>query len=176
MRYLLAGAFSKTVPLIKFLSNRIVDTSQLVVYDGINKCRWNGGRINRDVYYNDGMIDYYYNKGISIALTFSNHKIDLADPLGNELLAKFHREGNALIIVNDELRAYVREHFPKYDLIYSITGMGLLNIPLQDSDVAFYKELENTWKEMSEAVGRVIQPETPKEIIEPQDLNTKSEE
>jgi hypothetical protein len=145
MRYLLAGAFSKTVPLIKFLSNRLVDTSQLVVYDGINKCKWNGGRINREVYYNDGMIDYYYSKGISIALTFSNHRIDLTNPLGNELLAKFHRKGNALIIVNDDLRAYVREHFPLYDLIYSITGMGLLNIPLQDSDVAFYKELESKY-------------------------------
>ena len=63
MRYLLAGAFSKSIPLVKFLSQNMVDSTQLVVYDGINKCRWNGGRINRDVYYNDGLIDYYYSKG-----------------------------------------------------------------------------------------------------------------
>ena len=145
MRYLLAGAFSKTIPLIKFLSNRLVDTSKLVVYDGVNKCRWNGGRINRDVYYNDGMIDYYYSKGISIALTMSNHRVNLDDETGNHLLEKFHKEGNALIIVNDDLRAYVRANFPKYDLIYSITGMGLLNIPLQDDDIAFYKDLESKY-------------------------------
>lgn len=145
MRYLLAGAFSKSIPLIRFLSNRIVDSAQLVVYDGINKCSWNGGRINRDVYANDALMEYYYNKGISIALTFSNHRINLDNPLGNELLEKFHREGNALIIVNDELRQYVRDNFPKYDLIYSITGMGHLNIPLQDSDIAFYKDLENKY-------------------------------
>jgi len=138
MRYLLAGAFSKTVPLIKFLSQRIVDSTQLVVYDGVNKCKWNGGRINREVYYNDALIDFYYSKGISIALTMSNYKINLDDVTGNHLLEKFHRKGNALIIVNDDLRKYVREHFPKYDLIYSITGMGLLNIPLQDSDIAWY--------------------------------------
>lgn len=145
MRYLLAGAFSKSVPLIKFLSHNLVETNELVVYDGINKCDWNGGRINRDVYYSDALINYYYSKGVSIALTFSNHNIDLTDPLGNELLEKFHREGNALIIVNDRLRQYVRDNFPKYDLIYSITGMGRLNIPLQDSDVAFYKDLENKY-------------------------------
>jgi hypothetical protein len=145
MRYLIAGAFSKSVPIIKFLTNKLVDTNQLVVYDGINKCRWNGGRINRDVYYNDALIEYYYSKGISIALTMSNHKINLDDKTGNHLLEKFHREGNALIIINDDLRAYVRKNFPKYNLIYSITGMGLLNIPLQDSDIAWYKDLESKY-------------------------------
>jgi hypothetical protein len=145
MRYLIAGAFSKSVPIIKFLSNRLVDNTQLVVYDGINKCRWNGGRINRSVYYNEGLMEFYYSKGISIALTMSNYKIDLTDELGNQLLEKFHRKGNALIIVNEDLRKHVRTNYPDYDLIYSITGMGLLNIPLQDSDIAFYKQLERDY-------------------------------
>lgn len=145
MRYLLAGAFSKSIPLIKFISNRMVDNTKLVVYDGINKCSWNGGRINRDVYYNDALIEYYYSRGISIALTMSNHNIDLTDKVGNHLLEKFHKEGNALIIVNDDLRKYVRENFPKYDLIFSITGMGRLNIPLQDNDVDWYKDLESKY-------------------------------
>jgi hypothetical protein len=145
MRYLIAGAFSKSAPIVKFLSQRMVDSDQLVVYDGINKCRWNGGRINRDVFYNDGLIKYYYSKGIRIALTMSNHKINLDDETGNHLLEKFHKEGNALIIVNEDLRKYVRDNFPKYDLIYSITGMGLLNIPLQDEDIIFYKQLEKDY-------------------------------
>jgi hypothetical protein len=146
MRFLLAGAFSKALPLVKFIgSNRLGDNHKLVVYDGINKCRWNGGRINRDVFYNDAMINYYYSNGVSIALTFSNHNIDLNDALGNDLLVKFHREGNALIIVNDQLRQYVRDNFPKYELIYSITGLGLLNIPMQDSDVEFYKQLQRKY-------------------------------
>ena len=145
MRYLIAGAFSKSIPLIKFLGNRATSLDNLVVYDGINKCRWNGGRINRDVYYNDALINYYYNKNVSIALTMSNHKVNLDDETGNHLLEKFHKEGNALIIVNDDLRQYVRINFPKYDLIYSITGMGLLNIPLQDSDIAWYKDLESKY-------------------------------
>jgi hypothetical protein len=136
----------------------MVDSAQLVVYDGINKCSWNGGRINRDVYANDALMEYYYSKGISIALTFSNHRINLDNPLGNELLEKFHREGNALIIVNDDLRKYVREKFPKYDLIYSITGMGHLNIPLQDSDIAFYKQLEQDYNWIVPRFEHVFDP------------------
>lgn len=145
MRYLLAGAFSKSIPLIKFIGQRLVDNTKLIVYDGVNKCRWNGGRINRSIEYNDGLMEFYYKKDISIALTMSNHKINLDDEMGNHLLEKFHREGNALIIVNDNLRQYVRDNFPKYDLIYSITGMGLLNIPLQDSDIAWYADLESKY-------------------------------
>lgn len=147
MRYLIAGAFSKYIPIIRFLSEkyRPIDTTKLIVYDGVNKCKWNGGRINRDVYYKDSLIEYYYKRGISIALTMSNHNIDLSDEIGNHLLEKFHKEGNALIIVNDELRQYVRDNYPKYDLIYSITGMGHLNIPLQDNDIYFYKDLESKY-------------------------------
>lgn len=130
---------------MKFIASGVPKNARIVVYDGIDKCRWNGGRINREVYYNDAWIQYYYSRGISIALTFSNHRINLDDRVGNELLHKFHRKGNALIIVNDDLRQYVRDNFPDYDLIYSITGMGLLNIPLQDSDIAFYKELESKY-------------------------------
>jgi collagenase-like PrtC family protease len=144
MRYLLAGAFSRSVALIKFLS-QYNGTAELVVYDGINRCRWNGGRINRDIGYSDSLINYYYNKGIRIALTMTNHRINLEDPVGNELLEKFHKDGNCIILINDELRQYIRDKFPKYKLIYSITGMGLLNIPLQDSDIEWYKDLETKY-------------------------------
>jgi hypothetical protein len=143
-RFLLAGAFSKSKVLIKFLSKYKGD-SEIVVYDGINKCRWNGGRINREIYYSQGLIDYYYSKDIRIALTMTNHKINLKDEVGNHLLEKFHREGNCIILINEDLRQYIREKFPKYKLIYSITGMGLLNIPLQQSDVDFYKDLEQKY-------------------------------
>lgn len=144
MRYLIAGAFSKTIPIIKALGN-YTGNADIVVYDGINHCKWNGGRINRDVEYNNGVVEYYYNKGIKIALTFTNHNIDLDDPLGNQLLERFHKKGNAIILVNHDLRDYIRKNYPLYDLIYSITGMGLLNIPLQDVDIDTYKQLESSY-------------------------------
>lgn len=144
MRFLIAGAFSKTIPIMRFLKKYKGD-AHIVLYDGINKCDWNGGRINRDVFYNEAVMQYYYDRNVSIALTMSNHNVDLTDPVGNELLEKFHRPGNALIIVNDDLRKYVREHYPNYDLIHSITGMGHLNIPLQDEDVEWLKQKEQDY-------------------------------
>ena len=138
MRFLIAGAFSKNIPIMRFLK-KYKDDAHIVLYDGINKCDWNGGRINREVFYNEAVMEYYYSRNVSIALTMSNHNIDLTDPVGNHLLEKFHKPGNALIIVNDDLRKYVRENYPDYDLIHSITGMGHLNIPLQDEDVEWLK-------------------------------------
>jgi len=144
MRYLLAGAFSRSLALVQFFAKHKGD-DDFVVYDGVNRCRWNGGRLNRNIFYNDGMIEYYYQHNVGIALTMSNPTIDLSDDVGNHLLEKFHRTGNALIICNDTLRQYVRNYFPKFELIHSITNLGLLNIPLQDSDIAFYHELEEKY-------------------------------
>ena len=144
MRYLIAGAFSRTIPIFEALA-KYKGEARILVYDGINKCAWNGGRINRDVVYNDGTINYYYSRNVGIALTFTNPDIDLTDPIGNHLLEKFHKEGNAIILINRELREYIREKYPKYELIYSITGMGTLNIPLQDVDVKAYHHLESVY-------------------------------
>jgi len=140
MRYLIAGAFSKTLPIMKFLS-RYTGDADITVYDGINKCKWNGGRINRDIEYSDGVINYYCKKNIGVALTFTNHNIDLNDPVGISLLEKFHREGNSIILINEDLRLFIRNNYPKYKLIYSITGMGNMGIPLAPQDIRDYKKL-----------------------------------
>ena len=138
--YIIAGAFSKFKELSLFiLKNKITD---ITVYDGVSNCSWNGGRINRDVTFNQAQIDFYYKRNIGIALTFTNHEIDLSDETGNYLLETFHKKGNKIILVNDELRCYIRKSYPLYDLTYSITGTGHLNIPMQQSDYNFYKDLE----------------------------------
>ncbi len=144
MRYLLAGAFSRSLSLVRFIG-QYNGPAHIVVYDGINHCKWNGGRINRDIEYRDGLIDYYYKRNVSIALTFSNPVIDLSDEVGNHLLEKFHKEGNCIILVNDELRQYIRTNYPKYQLIYSITGTGHLAVPLNDDGIEFYKDLETKY-------------------------------
>jgi hypothetical protein len=144
VRYLIAGAFSRTIPIFEAIS-RYKGNARIVVYDGINKCKWNGGRINRDVVYSETTMKYYYSKDVGIALTFTNNNIDLDDVVGNHLLEKFHRAGNAIILVNNDLREYIKKNYPRYELIYSITGMGTLNIPLQDSDIQIYKRLESAY-------------------------------
>src|SRR6056300_1518139 len=140
----IGGAFSQKEFLLRyFLANKdITKEMQITVYDGVNTCPWNGGRINRNIQYTDDVINFYYRNNISIALTFTNNVISLDDPTGNHLLNKFHRPGNKIISINTELRDYIRDKFPLYQHTRSITGFGKINVPMQDVDVQMYKDLE----------------------------------
>ena len=108
-------------------------------------CTWNGGRINRDITPKPYQIEFYKNHNIPINLTFSNPIIDVTDDVGNELLEMFYFGENGIILINDELREYIVEKYPNYKLTYSITGTGGLDIPMTDSCVAFYKDLETKY-------------------------------
>ena len=112
--FMIAGAFSKFKKLAIFFTKHkeLLKNNTFTVYDGINMCHWNGGRINEEIYWTQSQINYYYRNNISIALTFSNHIIDINDRVGNELLEKFHRKGNKIILVNEELRKHIRTNYP----------------------------------------------------------------
>jgi len=147
INFIIAGAFSHFTDIsLFFIKNKsLVENFNFTVYDGINNCKWNGGRINRDIHYDDRMIEYYYSLGVGIALTLSNPIIDLSDETGNHLLEKFHKEGNRLILTNASLRKYIRKNFPKYKLTYSITGLGKISLPMSDSDFNRYLDLESKY-------------------------------
>ena len=146
-RYNLSGAFAKSKQLRMFFfkNKHLLETYDFTVYDGINNCPWNGGRINRDIHYTDDVIDFYYRNDISIALTFTNPIIDLEDSVGNELLEKFHNKSNYIISRNDELAEYVRREFPLYKHTRSITSFGDISVPMSDSDFDRYVELESRY-------------------------------
>ena len=108
-------------------------------------CAWNGGRINRDITPKPHQIEFYKSRNIPIYLTFSNPSIDVTDKLGNELLDMFYFGDNGIILINDNLREYIVDKYPNYKLTYSITGTGDLDIPMTDSCVAFYKDLETKY-------------------------------
>lgn len=137
----IAGAFThydKILPVI--IKHR--SSVDFVVYDGINECRWNGGRINRPVFDSDVQKKAYETLGVGIALVFSNNVIDLNDAQGNELLEKYHRDGNAIILQDIGLLEHIRNKFPKYECIFSITGHpgGVLTDPLN-----YYQHLESLY-------------------------------
>jgi hypothetical protein len=140
--YNVAGAFSKFNVLSLFIMKNKI--RNITVYDGINMCKWNGGRINTDNFYKDSQINFYYRHDINIALTFSNHIIDIHDKVGNELLQKFHRTGNKIILVNEDLRLHIRKNFPKYDIVHSITDTGKLSV-VYDACIDYYKDLETKY-------------------------------
>ena len=144
MRINIAGAFSKSKELRLFIirNKKLIKDFDITVYDGINNCPWNGGRINRDITYDQDTIDFYYRNNITIALTFTNPVIDVTDTIGNELLEYFHHPGNVIISVSSELREYVKQLYPGYKHTRSITGFGKISIPMSDDDFDLYKSLE----------------------------------
>jgi len=144
MRFNIAGAFSKKkeLKLYLFKNKDIIKNFDITVYDGINSCAWNGGRINRDILYDDKTIEFYYRNNISIALTFTNNVIDLNDKEGNKLLEKFHKEGNVIISANLDLLKYIKKKYPLYKHTRSITSFGKISLPMSDEDFNHYKFLE----------------------------------
>jgi len=114
-------------------------------FDGVDDCVWNGGKINKGSFIKPHHLVFLDKYNINLSLTFTNPVIDLDDPIGNGLLKKFHKKGNSIILVNEDLRLYIRENYPKYKLIYSITGFGDITGKLNFEDIAFYKDLENKY-------------------------------
>lgn len=147
MRINIAGAFSKSRELRLYITcnKNLIKKFNITVYDGVNCCPWNGGRINRDIVYDVNMMEFYYRNNISIALTFTNPEIDLNDKTGNHLLEVFHKPGNVIISINDKLREYIKQKYPLYKHTRSITGFSKINVPMSDEDLYNYKKLENDY-------------------------------
>ena len=147
MRFNIAGAFSKSRELMLYFFKHkdIIKNFDITVYDGINNCPWNGGRINRDISFDEQTIDFYYRNNISIALTFTNPLVDLNDEIGNMLLEKFHKPGNVIISVNPTLCDYIKQNYPLYKHTRSITGFGKIHVPMKDEDFNLYKECEQRY-------------------------------
>lgn len=143
----IAGAFSKFEVLKKYFEekNLFDKYGSIVVYDGIEVCKWNAGRLNRKVSYDEKIRDYYYGLGWAINLTFTNYNIDTKDEMGNFLLEKMHRKGNGIILINEDLRRYVKKNYPKYKLIHSITGCGQAQYPMSDDTHSFYKNIQDNY-------------------------------
>lgn len=155
LRFNIGGAFTKAEQLMMFFfkNKEVLQTYDFTVFDGINNCSWNGGRVNRDVHWTDTVVDFYRRNNISVALTFTgaadytNQTIDLDDKVGNELLEKFHTDNprNYIISANTELAKYVSKNFPNYKNTRSITSFYPINVPMKDEDFDRYRNLEDIY-------------------------------
>ena len=151
MKLNIAGAVAhydrliKELPVLKLRNKNI----QFTVFDGPNLCKWNGGRVNRDITLTPDMVDRYNKFGISVCLIFSNPHINLDDTVGNDLLemvshyGKLHNIVNKVVLINDDLRQYIRSRFD-LELIYSITGHPS-DITINDSLIQRYINLEQKY-------------------------------
>jgi hypothetical protein len=69
----------------------------------------------------DRDVNALYEVGIGLRLPLTNHYVEREEYEANRpLLAKYHREGNAVIVTNDVLTRWIRDDFPKYRLEASV--------------------------------------------------------
>lgn len=139
---LIGGGIGKFAQISEFVKKNKLENIKLSVYDGIDNCKWNGGRVNRNCFHTQEQINFYRDNNIGFKLVFTNDIVDVNDITGNMLLEKFHHSDNGVILINDGLRDYIRNNFPLYKLTYSITGTDNINVPMKSHDVLIYRGLE----------------------------------
>ena len=98
------------------------------VYGSFPMAIWNGGRVISGEYTNammaENIINYFNNRGISCRYTFTNCLLEekhLDDTWCNTLLKIGDNGINAVIVNSDLLNNYIREKYPNYPRISSIT-------------------------------------------------------
>ena len=149
----LGGAFTHPFLLFFVKNKKELRKINFTVYDGVNNCSWNGGRINRDIFISQKDIEKYNKLGISIAFTFSNPEIDLSNVKGKELLIwldnsqKKYNIQNEIILINEELRRFLRQNY-NFKLKFSITGHDLKAYPDKKEQFEYklyYKKLKEKY-------------------------------
>ena len=149
----IGGAF--THPFISFFvkNKSKFKNIKLTLYDGVNNCSWNGGRINRNIFITQKDIEKYNKLGIAIAFTFSNPEINLLDEKGLELLnwldnsQKKYNIQNEIILINNDLKKLLKLNY-NFKLKFSITGHDLKAYPdekLQKEYKFYYKKLKEKY-------------------------------
>lgn len=106
-------------------------------YDSLPHLIWNGCRIlsegqvinslSSDIY---SMRDSYYDFGMTLRHTFTNNALTpemMYDYRSNQWAAACEKEGNAVIVGSEMMANYIREKYPKYDIIWS-TSIGIKDI------------------------------------------------
>lgn len=134
INFSIGGLFEKHYFFKKFLDiynenrSKFNENFSISSLFGCVKCQWNGGRIINDYWdINPEMIAKYMMDNypeIECRLTFTNIFInneDLKDKTGNNLLELFSYGNNGVIVYSKLLEDYIRDNYPNYKIISSIT-------------------------------------------------------
>ena len=111
-------------PILRFLAQnfghvpiRQVDS----VFGFVERCTLYGGRLFEHPQLSDRDVDVMYDCGIGLRLPFTNHYAEAQEYRDYQwLLKKYHRQGNSVIITNDELAQWIRQDFPDYQIEASV--------------------------------------------------------
>ena len=127
----LSGAIVHYGVLLPFIDALKLPDVCLHVHDGFSGLSWSGGREKGAVIEPavlDDVIEQYRRRDVGFNLLFSSHLLrpdDLKSEYGNLLLEKLHDEKNGVVVCDGVLADYVRERYPKYQLIRSVVSAYL---------------------------------------------------
>lgn len=112
------------VPLLAFLAKNFptIPIAQVdSVFGFVERTTLYGGRIFTKPELTPYDVHEMYYAGIGVRLPLTNHYVEPAEYKASvPLLEKYHRDGNAAIVTNDELARWIRRDFPKYRLEGSV--------------------------------------------------------
>ncbi len=144
----LSGGIVHRGLLLPFIDALKLPDVSFSVHDGFSGLCWSGGRefgstIEPAVL--DDVLEQYRRRNIGFNLLFSSHLLspdDLANEYGNLLLEKLHDERNGVVVCDGVLADYVRERYPKYQLIRSVINAYLDEVIYRrpDTIVRYFQE------------------------------------
>jgi len=124
------------IPILGFLARNYPDIphDQIdSVFGFLEKSTLYGGRPFTEPQISDADVNKLYSVGIGVRIPLTNHYAEPEEYQENQpLLEKYHREGNAVIITNDNLARWIRTDFPKYKIEASVI-----------KNIDSYKEIED---------------------------------
>jgi collagenase-like PrtC family protease len=144
----LSGGIVHRSLLLPFIDAFKVPNVSLSVHDGFSGVSWSAGRERGSTIVPDALdnvLEQYRRRDVGFNLLFSNHLLgpgDLANQYGNQLLEKLHDERNGVVVCDGLLADYVRERYPKYQLIRSVINSYLDEVIYRDADaiVSYFQE------------------------------------
>jgi hypothetical protein len=125
MRFTISARGKKPqVPILDFLGCNFanVPIDQIdSVFGFVEPSTLYGGRVFVGAELSPNDVDNLYGAAVGVRLPLTNHFVTQEECEANApLLEKYHRQGNAAIVTNDELAAWIRRHFPKYRIEASV--------------------------------------------------------
>lgn len=121
-----------TVPMLAFLAKNFgtIPIAQIdSVFGFVEPCALYGGRVFVKPEITPYDVHEMYFAGIGVRLPLTNHYVEENEYAASKpLLEKYHRDGNAAIVTNDDLARWIRRDFPKY----RIEGSVIKNLKKHD--------------------------------------------
>jgi hypothetical protein len=112
------------VPILAFLARNFPNVAIAEidsVFGFVERTTLYGGRMFTAPELTPRDVDEMYYAGIGVRLPLTNHYLSEEEYAAEApLLEKYHREGNAAIVTNDNLATWIRRDFPKYRIEASV--------------------------------------------------------